>query len=671
MDAKQMVVKKCTIIIALIFLLMSYSPPPGITGSLPPDIFLTFNNFDATLSIFEDLMGIKSEGESKSPLFMVNAMLQGYDWIDFTRSTRIGIDLTDEKPHIAMYIPYLIPNTSFQTSYNAISGGDHYILSLPPGTESKVPDSLKSALINPSHPGDGSSVSCSINLDRILEKFDDKIKQIPQAMEKMQGSQSENPFDISPADLSEMFINLIGIAGQIDNLNFTFDVNEKKLFYSFGLKAKNSSEIAKLFSREKSSTLLDGYAPNQAFNFRSKRYDVERSMEFFDKNFGKFYEKLGIDFSKIKETAASFTGEMAGGLSYDKDKIIIETISLLTDSEDSSNYLESVCLPFLTGYCTNLAKIIKKTSPSGETPKIFQRIPDTEVAGHRVMGARIKFPLVFYQGFASPGVGQKQTFIDYHLKMAVVDNLFFVASDDSIMKNLIELSRTFSPGLKQDGPLATMDINISEYFNAMFKMIPVKEKQDYKPLPEMGDIISDFEMNNGEMRSTFSMNIDDIKLLIAHFKSLTPLPPFSSSSASAPSREPHMGPPSPPYSVQTETAVKKDYAYWQDRGSLCATYGNEKWAINYFQKAVELDPGKSEAYFQLGISHGELSDFEKALSFINQAIEKQPDKGLYYYGRGRVYLLKGDKKKGITDFVRAAELGNRDASDYLKIISGY
>ncbi len=671
MDAKQMVGKKCTIIIALIFLLISYSPPPGITGSLSPDIYLTFNNFDATLSIFEDLLGIKSEGEAKSPLFMVNAMLQGYDWIDFSRSTRIGIDLIGEKPQIAMYIPYLIPNTSFQTNYKAISGGDYYILPLPPGTGAKVSESLKSFLVNPSHSDDKSSVSCLINLNSLFEKFDDKIKQLPDLMEKMSGDQPENPFDISPADLSEVFINLIGMADQIDTLKFTFDVNDKNIFYSFGLKAKNASEIARLFSREKSSTILDGYTPRQAFNFRSKRYDLNRSLDFFDKNFGKFYKKFGVDFSKIKETASCFTGEMAGGLSYGKDKIIIETISLLADSTDSSSYLESVCIPFLTEYCSNLEKIIKNISPSGETPQIFQRVPDTQVAGHRVMGAVIRLPLAFYQGFAYQGVGQEQTFIDYPFKMAIVGNLFFVASDDRIMENLIGLSKTFSPGLNQDGPLMTMDINISEYFNAMCKMISVKDRQGYKPLPAMGNIFSDFEIKNGEMRSTFSINTDDLKLLIAHFKSLAPLPPFFSS------RKPHMDLPS--YDEQKETVVqqtvvepvvKKDYTYWRDRGTLCSTYGNEKGAIKYFQKAMELDPAKSEAYFQTGISHGELANFNKAISFLNRAIEKQPDEGLYYYGRGRVYLLKGDKKKGISDFVHAAELGNSDASDYLKIMFG-
>lgn len=55
-----------------------------------------------------------------------------------------------------------------------------------------------------------------INLNSLFEKFDNKIKQLPDLMEKMSGDQPENPFDISPADLSEVFINLIGMADQID-----------------------------------------------------------------------------------------------------------------------------------------------------------------------------------------------------------------------------------------------------------------------------------------------------------------------------------------------------------------------------------------------------------------------------------------------------------------------
>jgi tetratricopeptide (TPR) repeat protein len=111
--------------------------------------------------------------------------------------------------------------------------------------------------------------------------------------------------------------------------------------------------------------------------------------------------------------------------------------------------------------------------------------------------------------------------------------------------------------------------------------------------------------------------------------------------------------------------VKKDFTYFMDKGSLVATYGNDKAAIKYFQKAIKLNPNRSSAYFNMGVSYGELGQYDKALQTMNQAIQMEPDKALYYYGRGRVYLLSGQKDNAHIDIQWAAELGNQDAKDYM------
>ena len=53
---------------------------------------------------------------------------------------------------------------------------------------------------------------------------------------------------------------------------------------------------------------------------------------------------------------------------------------------------------------------------------------------------------------------------------------------------------------------------------------------------------------------------------------------------------------------------------------------------------------------------------------INKAIQMEPQNGLYYYGRGRVYLLSGDKDKAMQDFQKAADLGDEDALKYLEYV---
>ena len=114
--------------------------------------------------------------------------------------------------------------------------------------------------------------------------------------------------------------------------------------------------------------------------------------------------------------------------------------------------------------------------------------------------------------------------------------------------------------------------------------------------------------------------------------------------------------------------MKKDAEYWFNKGALVSTYGNNKAAVQYFQKAIALDPNFSRAYFSQGVSYGQLGQYQKAIAQINMALQKETQNSLYYYGRGRVYLLWGDKAKAMDDFKKAAELGDEDALEYLEYI---
>ena len=115
-----------------------------------------------------------------------------------------------------------------------------------------------------------------------------------------------------------------------------------------------------------------------------------------------------------------------------------------------------------------------------------------------------------------------------------------------------------------------------------------------------------------------------------------------------------------------ENAAENDIAYWFNKGIINATYGNNKAAIKYFNKAIKFGSENAAVHFNIGICQGELGQYQEALSFINKAIEIDPEKALYYYGRGRVALLSGNTGKSLEDFKRAAALGSRDAQNYLQ-----
>jgi len=124
-----------------------------------------------------------------------------------------------------------------------------------------------------------------------------------------------------------------------------------------------------------------------------------------------------------------------------------------------------------------------------------------------------------------------------------------------------------------------------------------------------------------------------------------------------------------PALAENKTTSLKDAGDWFDKGALCATYGNDRAAINYFQKAIALNPNLSGAYFEQGISYGQLGDFDKAVTLVNKALEMEPQNGLYLYGRGRVYLLAGKQDQAMQDFNTAAELDDEDAQTYLKHVA--
>jgi tetratricopeptide (TPR) repeat protein len=123
--------------------------------------------------------------------------------------------------------------------------------------------------------------------------------------------------------------------------------------------------------------------------------------------------------------------------------------------------------------------------------------------------------------------------------------------------------------------------------------------------------------------------------------------------------------PGKPQAAKKPSTAPQDADYWFDKGALCATYGNDRAAIKYFQKAIALDPNRSGAYFEQGISHGQLGEFDKALDLVNKAIEMEPQNGLYLYGRGRIYLISGQEDPAMVDFNKAAGLDDEDAQAYL------
>ena len=111
---------------------------------------------------------------------------------------------------------------------------------------------------------------------------------------------------------------------------------------------------------------------------------------------------------------------------------------------------------------------------------------------------------------------------------------------------------------------------------------------------------------------------------------------------------------------------ENDPAYWLDQGGLFATYGNFPAAIEAYKKALALDEDNSAAYFNLGLAYGAMDAYDQALAAINKAIALDAENDRFFYGRGWILLRAGNRNAAAIDFEKAAEMGNRDAINFLR-----
>ena len=64
-----------------------------------------------------------------------------------------------------------------------------------------------------------------------------------------------------------------------------------------------------------------------------------------------------------------------------------------------------------------------------------------------------------------------------------------------------------------------------------------------------------------------------------------------------------------PLQAQQDSPPPKDAHYWINRGDICAVYGNDKAAIQYYKKALALEPNNSRTLFHLGTSYAEIGNY--------------------------------------------------------------
>ena len=87
-------------------------------------------------------------------------------------------------------------------------------------------------------------------------------------------------------------------------------------------------------------------------------------------------------------------------------------------------------------------------------------------------------------------------------------------------------------------------------------------------------------------------------------------------------------------------------------------------AIEYLDKAIELAPGFAEVYSNRGVAFAALGLYQRAIEDFNEVIRLEPDDAKGYYNRGVTYSDLGQNERAIEDYNEAIRLDPDDDSYY-------
>lgn len=91
-------------------------------------------------------------------------------------------------------------------------------------------------------------------------------------------------------------------------------------------------------------------------------------------------------------------------------------------------------------------------------------------------------------------------------------------------------------------------------------------------------------------------------------------------------------------------------------------------ALSYFEKAVVKDPGYALAHLGLGVAYAKLGRYTEAIEPYKQAIRIKPDYAEAHLSLGAVYLILGDMGSALNEYKILKDLNNDLANELFNLI---
>ena len=96
---------------------------------------------------------------------------------------------------------------------------------------------------------------------------------------------------------------------------------------------------------------------------------------------------------------------------------------------------------------------------------------------------------------------------------------------------------------------------------------------------------------------------------------------------------------------------------YEQRGMIYYYQEHYTKMIHDFLKVIKLSPDNANGYTMLGVAYFEKNDYDSAVSFLTRAIELKPKLAEAYGYRAEAYRLKGMLDLAVKDATRAIEIG--------------
>ncbi len=125
------------------------------------------------------------------------------------------------------------------------------------------------------------------------------------------------------------------------------------------------------------------------------------------------------------------------------------------------------------------------------------------------------------------------------------------------------------------------------------------------------------------------------------------------------------------YADEVAEAADQDAQLLGQIAGIYAGAGQVEKALALFDRAIRIDPSKSESYFSRGLLLLNLKRFDEAAQSIEQGIKIAPDSPVGYYYLGRVAMEAKQPDKAIANFERAMAVNPAFEPAYTALASAY